>query len=232
MKTILNFFRQGLGRWQQAAGFVSLTLGLLVIWQPMSQASEDNFWHNPDSSVRREVTDMAMFGKQLSTSQPFQALAAADLKPGSGPVVPARLRIPAIQLDSSIESLGLHNGNMDVPNNIWNAGWLNSSPRPGDTGNAVIDGHKDSVEGIAVFWNLNKLKVGDRIYVSDEYGYELTFEVSAIESYDRTAAPLDRIFGSSTEKQLNLITCDGTFVSSQYSYDKRLVIYSHLVTNN
>lgn len=232
MRTFFSFLSEGDRRWQRVVGLMCLAAGFMLLCQPFARAADDSWWQNPDSSVRSEVSDLAMFGKRLSASQPMQSFAVADLKPGAGPVVPARLRIPAIQVDASIENLGLRNGNMDVPSNIWNAGWLHSSPRPGDAGNAVIDGHKDSVSGVAVFWDLGKLKVGDRIYVSDQYGYELTFEVFDFQSYDKNSAPLGRIFGSTSEKQLNLITCDGTFVPEQYTYDKRLVVYTRLVNTN
>ncbi len=227
----LGFFSRSAGSWRRIIGLIAIVSGIFFIWQPFANAAGIDFWRNSDSSVRNEVSDMAMFGKKLSTSRPMQAYSAAELKPGSGPVVPSRLRIPSLQIDTSVETLGLHNGNMDVPNNIWNAGWLTSTPRPGDVGNAVLDGHKDSVEGVAVFWSLGNLAVGDRVYVSDRYGYELTFEVVEKQSYDLNKAPLSRIFGAASDKNLNLITCDGTFVPEQYTYDHRLVIYTRLVTN-
>jgi LPXTG-site transpeptidase (sortase) family protein len=183
------------------------------------------------STVRPEVSDLAMFGKKLSSQRVTPSLALSQLQPGAGPVVPARLRIPALNIDTNVEGVGLHDGNMDVPNNIWNAGWLNSSVRPGDSGTAVIDGHKDSVNGVAVFWDLGKLKAGDRIYVSDQYGWELTFEVSEVQAYYLASAPTDHIFNSGEGAYLNLITCDGNFIREQHSYDKRLVVYTKLISN-
>src|SRR4051794_4191881 len=67
----------------------------------------------------------------------------ASLRSGS----PVRLRIPALSLRTSIEPVGLRAGALDVPTNVWNVGWFQLGPRPGDVGNAVIDGHLDSVTG-------------------------------------------------------------------------------------
>ncbi len=229
MRNILSFIQNRQGRWQRLVGLTAVALGLVLLCQPLSQASDQRIWYNSGSSIRPGVSDVDMFGKRLSSDRVSRTQADADLKPGSGPVVPDRLRIPALQIDTTVEQVGLHNGNMDVPNNIWNAGWLKSSPRPGDVGNAVIDGHKDSINSGAIFLDLGKLKVGDRIYVSDQGGYELTFEVTEMQSFALSEAPLDRIFGASSDKHLNLITCDGTFLTDRLTYDKRLVVFTKLV---
>ncbi|NWJ98555.1 MAG: carboxypeptidase regulatory-like domain-containing protein, partial [Chloroflexi bacterium] len=186
------------------------------------------------STVQEGVSDLEMFGKPLSSDQTTWANHASlpALQPGAGPVMPVRLRIPALGVDTEIEGVGLRNGAMDVPSNIWNASWLNTSPRPGDVGNAVLAGHKNSVHGSAIFMELGKLQPGDKIYVSDMYGYELTFEVFDVQSYLLQDAPLGRIFGPSSEKQLNLISCDGNFIREQLTYNKRIVVYTRLSTNN
>jgi len=49
---------------------------------------------------------------------------------------------------------------MDVPKGLNNIGWFNLGPRPGENGNAVIDGHYGvwkNGKG-AVFNNLHKLR--------------------------------------------------------------------------
>jgi LPXTG-site transpeptidase (sortase) family protein len=190
--------------------------------------------YSEDSTVQEGVSDLEMFGKTISSDLPTWTNYASlpELRPGTGSVVPVRLRIPALGVDTEVEGVGLRNGAMDVPGNIWNAGWLNTSPRPGEVGNAVLDGHKDSVRGRAIFMELGKLKPGDKVYVSDEYGYELTFEVFEVQSYFLQDAPLARLFGPSAEKQLSLISCDGNFMREQLTYNKRVVVYTRLITND
>ncbi len=208
-------------------GFGSWEAGLLNLLKPLSE-------REGSSTIQQGVSDFEMLGKSISAARIERSGQAdsAELKPGSGPIVPVRLRIPALGIDADIEEVGLRKGAMDVPGNIWNAGWLNSGPRPGDVGNAVLDGHKDSVHGTAIFWELGKLKAGDKIYVSDQYGYELTFEVSEVQSYANQDVPLARLFGGSAERQLNLVTCDGTFVREQLTYDRRVIVYTHLISSN
>jgi sortase A len=118
---------------------------------------------------------------------------------------------------------------MDVPRNIWNTAWYKLGYKPGERGNAVIDGHLDGQYSAAVFWNLSKLVPGNRIYVADDKGVEKVFEVYDVATYAYDQAPLDRIFGPSNDAQLNLITCNGSFDQKSANYDKRFVAYARLV---
>ncbi len=143
---------------------------------------------------------------------------------------PRRLRIPNLGINAAIEQVGLDNkGRMDVPRNIWNVAWYKPGSKPGERGNSVIDGHLDGPYSPAVFWNLNKLVPGNRIYIQDDKGKEKVFEVFDTATYDFDKAPLDRIFGASNDAQLNLITCNGTFDQGTANYDKRFVAYARLV---
>jgi LPXTG-site transpeptidase (sortase) family protein len=140
-----------------------------------------------------------------------------------------RLKIPKINVDANVESVGLtSNGDMDVPIGSANAGWYNLGPRPGETGSAVIDGHfgvwKDGTVG--VFNNLNKLQIGDNLYIQDGNGATLTFVVRELRTYDPTA-DASEVFGSSDGKaHLNLITCEGTWNAITKSYSNRLVVFT------
>lgn len=143
---------------------------------------------------------------------------------------PLRLRIPAIGVDAAVDHVGLTpEGDMDVPTTWMNVGWYKSGPRPGETGNAVIDGHLDSETDIAVFWHLRKLKPGDTIEVDDDRGRTHVFRVTRTEMFaagDATAS--EKVFGSTTGKHLNLVTCDGTWSDRQGSYSQRLAVFSEL----
>ena len=117
-------------------------------------------------------------------------------------------------------------GLMDVPRDISNAAWLRTSARPGARGQAVIDGHLDSVGGPALFSHLHQLTVGDNIYVSDSNGAELTFAVTAVEVLPLRGFPTLRVFGPASGRFLNLITCAGTYDATGHTYDHRLVVFT------
>lgn len=152
----------------------------------------------------------------------------ATLPPRIG--APARIRIPKIHVDAAVERVGTTDeGAMDTPKNFNNAAWYQPGPRPGEPGNAVIDGHVDSaVSGIAVFWSLRQLVAGDEIRVLGDDGVERRFLVTGWETYAYTDVPLGRIFGPASGAHLNLITCDQ---NSHFDYTKReyggsLVVYA------
>src|SRR5438128_2185263 len=69
---------------------------------------------------------------------------------GSDPLIssPTTIRIPAIHINARVESVGLDSeGHMAVPKVPANVAWYNLGPKPGEDGNAVIDGHIDTITG-------------------------------------------------------------------------------------
>jgi hypothetical protein len=142
---------------------------------------------------------------------------------------PLRIQIPTIQVDAAVEKVGkTSDGEMDVPHDFNETAWYQPGPRPGEPGNAVIDGHVDSTTGKAVFWDLHKLTRGDQIIVVGDDGTQHRFAVTGVEAYAHANVPLDRVFGAAPGIHLNLITCDATstfdFVHRQYA--DNLVVYA------
>lgn len=145
---------------------------------------------------------------------------------------PMRIKIPVIGVNAAIEHVGLdENLAVDVPQGVMNAAWWQDGPLPGNTGNSILVGHYDDYKGDpAVFWDLNKLKIGDRMSVVDSNGGEKTFEVVEIAVYRfDDLSVIDKIYGSTLGRNLNLITCGGIWDPVARNYDKRLVIYTRFV---
>jgi hypothetical protein len=155
---------------------------------------------------------------------------AAPLPPRAG--LPVRLKIPAIGVDAPVEQVGkTPDGAMEVPRDFYDTAWYQLGPRPGETGNAVIDGHVDSTTGKAIFWDLRKLVHGEQIIVVGDDGVERHFVVSDTGAYATADVPLARVFGPATGAHLNLITCDSntTFNQTTHSYDGNLIVYADAV---
>ncbi len=162
-------------------------------------------------------------------SVPFRPL-------GSGnpvPVVyspPKTLKISSIGVNANVEAVGLDSQKrMGVPSTWGDVAWLKTGYYPGQTGNAVIDGHLDSATAPAVFWNLSKLIPGDKIQVTDANGKTLTFIVTRKAAYPYNNFPINEVFGATDKPMLNLITCDGSWDPYKKIYSDRLVIYSELL---
>jgi len=146
------------------------------------------------------------------------------------PLTPTHLSIPAINVDSAVEKVGrTKDGNMANPSSMKTTGWYSLGYKPGEVGNAVIDGHLDNALGTrAVFARLEELQNGDSVYVEDSTGAVLHFIVRESRSYEYNDAPLDLIFGSQGKRQLVLVTCDGVWNPQKKTYDKRLVVFAEL----
>lgn len=183
------------------------------------------------------------------------SLASCGLTPSTGakanqavhPAVanaqPSRLRIPNLGIDAPIIPVGMDRyGAMEAPgaghpasDPIWGtAFWWKQGVHPGQTGNAVLAGHVDRNDGSpAVFWNLDRIRPGNLITITNQSGQKLTFRVTSVESFNNPdGGPNDpviqRVFGTASRANLNLITCSGDWVGTEYN--KRLVVFSTLVT--
>ncbi|GCE26908.1 hypothetical protein KDA_23920 [Dictyobacter alpinus] len=145
---------------------------------------------------------------------------------------PVHIRIPAINVDTDIEPVGvLPTGNMDTPqNNPWDGtGWYSSGTKPGEKGSAVIDGHVDRPGGgPAIFWNLRNMKPGDKVIITTKSGQQLTFSTTKREAIPPKQDFLQGIFGDSSGSYLNLITCAGVWIPSENQTSLRMVVYTKL----
>jgi LPXTG-site transpeptidase (sortase) family protein len=143
---------------------------------------------------------------------------------------PTKIIIPKLGIETKVLPVGkTKEGALDVPNSLKNVGWYIGGVRPGERGNAVIDGHEVDELGFgAVFKNLYLLEPGDSIFVENENGDRLEFQVNQSLVYDFKNAPLEKIFGNASTSNLNLITCNGEFLRELKTKDKRLVVYTNL----
>ncbi len=141
---------------------------------------------------------------------------------------PVRLKIPKINVDVTLEYIGITpQGVLGVPKDPTNAAWFNLGPRPGEKGNAVIDGHSGWKNGIQVaFDNLYKLQKGDKLYVEDNNGVTTSFVVRESKKYDPYVNTADVFSSNDGKSHLNLITCEGIWDKVSKSYSKRLVVFT------
>jgi len=159
----------------------------------------------------------------VSVAKPA-SISLANLNYGS----PVRLRIPVIKVDAALDYVNLTPaGALDAPAGPNNAAWYDQGPRPGQTGDAVIDGHSGYKGNIpAVFDDLHELVAGDDIYVQDDKGATTTFVVNKVETYGQDQADLAVFRSTDGKAHLNLITCQGDWNQATQSYSDRLVVFA------
>lgn len=161
---------------------------------------------------------------------PLRSVEEFSLKDKRVGIEPTVIEIPALDVKATIEEVGrLKNGQMRVPKDPDQAGWFSPGTKPGGRGSAVIAGHVDSKTGPAVFYELDKMKIGDEVLIYDEDGEVVRFAVVKKVAYPRTDAPVDAIFGFTYGSGLNLITCTGSWDRKAKTHDDRLVVYTELV---
>lgn len=142
---------------------------------------------------------------------------------------PTNIKIPKINIDTNIYSVGINSsGEMDIKDDLDNVAWYQYGPKPGETGSAVIAGHYGwNRDGkAAVFINLHNLEIGDDIYVIDDKGNEMNFEVSNIKQFDPSANASSVFLSNDKKSHLNLVTCNGTWENSKQTYSNRLVVFA------
>jgi sortase (surface protein transpeptidase) len=196
----------------------------------------------PVRAARRRLTVLVAFAALVlapacggghahdPVARTISAAPAAAPAPGPTPVstaAPDRLLLPSIGVSAHIESVGTTpQGAMDVPALVSDVAWYAPGVRPGQAGDAVIDGHLDWYTGPAVFLNLSHLAVGDRIVVVSTDGTTATFGVTSSTDYPASQAPAD-LFSRQGPPRLSLITCSGSWDGTQYQ--RRLVVDADLL---
>jgi sortase (surface protein transpeptidase) len=140
--------------------------------------------------------------------------------------LPVRLRIPAIDVDTRLDSLGLNaNKSIQVPKELSVAGWWERGPRPGQVGPAVILGHV-SRNAPAVFSRLHTLQRGDEILVDRADGTTARFLVTQQGMYRKVAFPSDLVYYPTLEPELRLVTCGGPIDRATGHYSENLVVFA------
>ncbi len=140
---------------------------------------------------------------------------------------PKRINIPTINVNAFIQNVGVdQNQQIAVPNNIHIAGWFVDSVRPGEKGLSIIDGHVNGrTTDDGVFKELPQLKIGDEVTIVYGDDSSRTFRVHSSEAYS-TQNSASILFSQvpKIERQLNLITCTGSYNAEARSYDTRHIV--------
>ncbi len=182
-------------------------------------------WKFPTSFLKLPAT-----GAGVPVSSAYSNIPA----PGGLPQgLPVRLEIPIIGVDSFIEDAFITpQGAMEVPSGTVDVAWFALGPHPGQIGSAVIGGHFGIENGVPfVFYNLNKLEAGDKIYIVNDYGNTLTFVVSSTALYAASADATTVFTSSDGQAHLNLITCEGIWNEVAGEYPDRTVVFSNEVSS-
>lgn len=146
-------------------------------------------------------------------------------------ILPVTVRIPKIGAQSSLLRLGLNpDGTVQVPpvSQPLQAGWWDGGAAPGENGPAVLLGHVDGDKQEGVFFRLHELAAGDDVDVTRADGSVLHFTVTNRTEVAKNAFPTDAVYGPTSDPELRLVTCGGTFDPAAHSYEDSIIVYAKL----
>ena len=177
----------------------------------------------------------ALTSPASTTSQPVAAAPTTSVgqqvpppaSDGGRPSLPVRVDVDAINAHSSLVQLGLNTDKtVEVPpvSQPLQAGWYKFGARPGEVGKAVILGHVDGGGQLGVFNKLNQLKAGNAIRVTEAGGQVLNFVVRQVQQVPKAQFPTQAVYGPSSQRELRLITCGGSFDKSSGNYVDNIIV--------
>jgi hypothetical protein len=94
----------------------------------------------------------------------------------------------------------------------------------------VLLGHVDSARGAAVFYDLGRLRPGNRVEVSRADGRVAVFTVESVERVAKDRFPTRRVYGPLDHAGLRLVTCGGAFDRAARSYRDNVIVYAALTS--
>jgi LPXTG-site transpeptidase (sortase) family protein len=184
-----------------------------VVHDPDNVAGE----HDP---ILQAMPPVGTGGAALAGSLPGTTGSPTPDAVESDPALATELRIPKIKLDARVREVDVQLDTWEWEVADFMAGHHTGTANPGDTGNVVIAGHRD-IRG-KIFYNLDKLKPGDDIYVYSGRG---TFHY--VVRTTKTVLPTTiQVMAPTTDARLTLITCTPVKIASH-----RLIVIADLDPN-
>jgi LPXTG-site transpeptidase (sortase) family protein len=147
--------------------------------------------------------------------------------------LPKYITIPAIGVrQTRIKPLGLiKNRTIATPDNLYDTGWYNGSAKPGERGAMFIYGHVSTWKANGIFFDLKKLKPGDRVTVERGDGKLFTYQVNRTAVYPASKVDMVTVLAPSEPGKpgLNLMTCSGTLLKNSNDFTERFVVFTSLI---
>jgi len=180
-------------------------------------------------STANPVEQLAPSPAPTQLPQTFQGTVtdASVQKPSVPAVPPVRVQVPSVGINVESFPVGVQaDGNMELPENIFVAGWYRFGSDPtSDTGTTVISAHVDDFkQGLGPFAYLKQLVPGAEIIVTAADGNDYRYAVESVQNVNRQQLPVDQVFDRTGAPRLVLITCGGQFDDNVFEYSDNVVV--------
>jgi len=143
--------------------------------------------------------------------------------------------IPSARIKAAIVRVGLTANNaFGAPDNPYVIGWWKDGPAPGQTGNVLLDGHRDFTDhddnqGAGVCWFIPDTQVADFVIIRDNArAVHHLYQVTEIVSLPWDSQDGVAYLAPSREPTLTLVTCEGSFDEGAHNYSNRRILVAEL----
>ncbi len=153
----------------------------------------------------------------------MQAIAEYDVAPD----LPKEIEIPKLDVLARIVRMPVRSDNkLELPDNIFDAGWHDVSAKPGEIGAVLLHGHVSGVNEPGVFARIGSLQVDDEIIVRRGDNQIFKYTVSSIERVDRDSLDISNAVTVDNEEAngLTLVSYSNRFDVRTNKYEQRLVV--------
>ena len=139
---------------------------------------------------------------------------------------PISIVIDDLQLSNPVRTVGLRDdGALEVPD-ATEVGWYRYGAAPGQPGATVLAAHVSWNGDLGPFYELGDLRPGATVKVELDDGTERVYEVIERTMYDKDSLPRERIWRTTGDETLVLITCGGSFNPEIRRYRQNIVVYA------
>jgi len=139
---------------------------------------------------------------------------------------PQSISIGDIKLENHVIPVGIQeDGQLEIPDET-EVGWYQYGSAPGLPGATVLAAHVSWNRTTGPFHQLGNLEPGARIDVLADDGSTRVYEVVERTVYDKDSLPVDRIWTTTGDETLVLITCGGSYNPNIRRYRQNIVVYA------
>jgi len=158
-----------------------------------------------------------------STNSPTPTTTAS---PTTSAVAPVGMRLPTLDLVSTVEPVGTDDRVLQIPPKPWVVGWWKDGARPGGSdGTVVLTAHLDSRKyGVGPFEQAKQLRPGDPMSLSDSDGRTHRYTVKRVDTFTKQALPYEDLFRQSGPERVVFVTCGGNYDPNNGGWDSNVVI--------
>ena len=141
-------------------------------------------------------------------------------------VPPLSIRFEGVGVDDPIRPVGLdEDGELEVPDET-EVGWWELGSAPGLPGATVLAAHVSWNGSNGPFQRLGQAEIGARLEVDTGDGFVRVYQVIERTMYEKDELPAERIWRTSGNEMLVLITCGGDFNPQIRRYRHNIVVYA------